>query len=309
MRLNKNYLICIVGPTAVGKTSNAIKVAQFFESEIVSADSRQFYKELELGTAKPNDQELAQVRHHLVNSLSIHDDYDVGKFEKEALAIIDDIHTRHSLAIMVGGSGLFVDAVCHGLDEFPEVKPGLRDELNAVLKSKGLEILVEELKITDPEYYQLVDIHNPQRIIRALEVIRSTGRKFSSFRNRAKIERPFEIIKIGLTMDRDELYKRIDERMDIMLAQGLVEEAKELLPFKQLNALQTVGYQEIFPYLEGEYDYEEAVRLLKRNSRRYAKRQLTWFRRDESVKWFEPNQIDEILSWLKNQLEGSEAKN
>lgn len=309
MRLNKNYLICIVGPTAVGKTSNAIKVAQFFESEIVSADSRQFYKELELGTAKPNVQELAQARHHLVNSLSIHDDYDVGKFEKEALAIIDDIHTRHSLAIMVGGSGLFVDAVCHGLDEFPEVKPGLRDELNAVLKSKGLEVLVEELKITDPEYYQLVDIHNPQRIIRALEVIRSTGRKFSSFRNRAKIERPFEIIKIGLTMDRDELYKRIDERMDIMLAQGLVEEAKELLPFKLLNALQTVGYQEIFPYLEGEYDYEEAVRLLKRNSRRYAKRQLTWFRRDESVKWFEPNQIDEILSWLKNQLEGSEAKN
>lgn len=309
MHLNKNYLICIVGPTAVGKTSNAIKVAQFFETEIISADSRQFYKELEIGTAKPNDDELAQAKHYLVNSLSIHDEYDVGKFEREALAIINTIHAKHSLAIMVGGSGLFVDAVCYGLDEFPEVKPGLRDELNAELKNKGLAPLVEELKMNDPEYFQTVDVHNPQRIIRALEVIRSTGRKFSSFRNKARKERPFEVIKIGLTMDRDKLYERIDQRMDIMLAQGLIEEAKQFLPFQHLNALQTVGYQEIFPYLEGEYDYEEAVRLLKRNSRRYAKRQLTWFRRDESVKWFEPNQLDEMLSWLKRQLEGAETKN
>lgn len=309
MHLNKKHLICIVGPTAVGKTTNAIKVAQIFKTEIVSADSRQFYRELEIGTAKPDEHELAQAKHHLVNSLSIHDEYDVGKFEREALSIISQIHKAHDVAIMVGGSGLFVDAVCNGLDEFPEVKTGLREELNAELKNKGLAPLVEELKISDPEYFQVVDIQNPQRVIRALEVIRSTGRKFSSFRRKTRKERPFEVIKIGLTMDRDELYGRIDERMDLMLAHGLVEEAKEFLPFKQLNALQTVGYQEIFPYLEGEYGYEEAVRLLKRNSRRYAKRQLTWFRKDESVKWFEPNQSEEMLTWLKDKLEGPETKN
>jgi len=309
MDRNKNYLICIVGPTAVGKTAIAIKIAQHLKTEIISADSRQFYRELKIGTAKPDEVELSQARHHLVNSLSITDEYDVGKFEKEAINIIEHIHDAHQVAIMVGGSGLFVDAVCNGLDEFPEVKDGVREQLNSELADKGLATLVEELKNSDPEYFDLVDQQNPQRIIRALEVIRSTGLKFSSFRRKKAKSRPFEIIKIGLTMEREVLYNRIDQRMDMMIEQGLFEEAKIFLPYKNLNALQTVGYQEIFPYLEGEYDYEEAIRLLKRNSRRYAKRQLTWFRRDDAVNWFDPTQYNEILSWLNSVLEGPEPKN
>lgn len=298
----KKHLICIVGPTAVGKTAMGIQIAQFLKTEIISADSRQFYQELEIGTAKPDAQELRQAKHHLVNSLSIHDAYDVGLFEKEAMGVIQQIHEKKDAVVMVGGSGLFVDAVCNGLDEFPEVKEGMRDELNTEFKNAGLQALVDELKDSDPEYYEIVDRQNPQRVIRALEVIRSTGKKFSDFRRRSKKERPFDVIKIGLTMDRDKLYQRIDQRMDIMIEQGLFEEAEKFLPFKELNALQTVGYQEIFPYLEGEYDYEEAVRLLKRNSRRYAKRQLTWFKKDESVKWFEPSESKEILDWLSSQL-------
>ena len=298
----KKYLICVVGPTAVGKTAMGIKIAQLLQTEIISADSRQFYRELEIGTAKPDAYELEEAKHHLVNSLSIHDSYDVGLFEKEAIALINNIHKEKDAVVMVGGSGLFVDAVCNGLDEFPEVEEGMRDRLNLEFRETGLETLVNELKESDPEYFEMVDRNNPQRVIRALEVIRSTGKKFSEFRNRIKRERPFEVIKIGLTMDREMLYRRIDQRMDLMLEQGLVEEAKAFLPFKHLNALQTVGYQEIFPYLEGAYDYEEAVRLLKRNSRRYAKRQFTWFNKDESVKWFDVSEQTELLAWLSQNL-------
>lgn len=300
--MNNKYLICIVGPTAVGKTSTAIKVAQMLGTEIISSDSRQFYKELELGTAKPDSLELSQAKHHLVNSLSIHDNYDVGQFEKDALSKIQEVHQASNFVVMVGGSGLFVDAVCNGLDAFPEVKNGMREQLNEEFKEFGLNPLVRELEVKDPEYYEIVDRKNPQRIIRALEVIRSTGKMFSHFRKRTVIKRPFEVIKIGLTMERELLYQRIDQRMDLMIEKGLFEEAKQFLPYKHLNALQTVGYQEIFPYLEKEYDYEEAVRLLKRNSRRYAKRQLTWFGKDESVTWFEPNRVDELLNWLKRTL-------
>ena len=302
METLKKYLTCIVGPTAVGKTSTAIKVAQFLNTEIISADSRQFYKELEIGTAKPDALELSEAKHHLVNSLSIHDEYDVGQFEGDALAIINQVHERNNSVVMVGGSGLFIDAVCNGLDEFPEIEDGLRDTLNDEFKQNGLQRLVDELEGKDPEYWSIVDRKNPQRIIRALEVIRSTGKKFSDFRKRSKKERPFEVIKIGLTMEREQLYGRIDRRMDIMIEQGLFEEAKQFIPYKSLNALQTVGYQEIFPYLEGDYDYAEAVRLLKRNSRRYAKRQLTWFRKDESVEWFEPSNTEQILDYIDQKI-------
>ncbi len=304
----KKYLICIVGPTAVGKTSLSIQLAEFLGAEIISSDSRQFYEELNLGTAKPNDDELKMVSHHLINSLSIHDEYDVGKFEKEAIQIIENLHELNDFVVMVGGSGLFVDAVCNGLDTFPEVKAGMRDQLNLELEQNGLDALTDELKAKDPEYFEIVDSKNPQRVIRALEVIRSTGQKFSHFRKREKRERSFEVIKIGLEMDREVLYQRIDLRMDLMIEQGLFEEAKALLPFKHLNALQTVGYQEIFPYLEGEYDYEEAVRLLKRNSRRYAKRQLTWFRKDPEVNWFQPEQKTEVFSLLSKNLKLSKTK-
>ena len=257
---------------------------------------------MEIGTAKPDALELSEAKHHLVNSLSIHDEYDVGQFESDALAIINQVHERNGSVVMVGGSGLFVDAVCNGLDEFPEIEEGLRDTLNDEFKQKGLQRLVGELEGKDPEYWSIVDRKNPQRIIRALEVIRSTGKKFSDFRKRSKKERPFEVIKIGLTMEREQLYGRIDRRMDIMIEQGLFEEAKQFLPYKSLNALQTVGYQEIFPYLEGDYDYAEAVRLLKRNSRRYAKRQLTWFRKDESVEWFEPSNTEQILGYIDQKI-------
>ena len=309
MSSRKRYLICIIGPTAVGKTSLSLRIASWLGAEVLSADSRQFYRELKIGTAKPSEHELSQIPHHLIDSLSIHDEYDVGLFEKESLKIIKELHLKDQFVVMVGGSGLFVNAVCEGLDEFPEVKEGMRDQLNVEFQKDGLEKLVQELLKADPEYAQIVDLKNPQRIIRALEVIRSTGHKFSSFRKSQKKPRPFEVIKIGLEMDREILYQRIDQRMDEMIEQGLFEEAKNLLPFKHLNALQTVGYQEIFPFLEGIYDYVEAVRLLKRNSRRYAKRQLTWFKKDSSVRWFNPNKAEEIIRYLSESLEFPEAKN
>lgn len=299
------FLICIVGPTAVGKTAMAIRVANHFHAEIISADSRQFYQELEIGTAKPTKEELSQAPHHFINSLSITEDYDVGRFEKEAIEKIAQLHEESRVVVMAGGSGLFVNAVCQGLDEFPPVKEGMREKLNQTLQSGGSDGLVDELREKDPAYAEIVDLKNPQRVIRALEVIRSTGKPFSSFRKKSVKERPFQSIKIGLTLDRNLLYERIDQRMDQMIESGLFEEAEHFLECKDLNALQTVGYQEIFPFLEGEYDKEEAIRLLKRNSRRYAKRQLTWFKKDESVHWFKPDQKMEILGFLDAEIKKS----
>lgn len=296
--VKRNRLVVIVGPTGVGKTHLSIVLAKQFKTEIISADSRQFYRETEIGTAKPNAIELSAAPHHLINSLSIQDDYSVGDFEKQALSIITELHKVHSSVILVGGSGLYVDAVCYGLDQFPSLAPKFREELNAEYAQNGLEPLQKELFERDPEYHAIVDLKNPQRVIRALEVIRGSGKTFTSLRKRRKIQRPFEIIKIGLEMDREKLYDRIDLRMDLMIDQGLFEEAEKLHPFKELNALQTVGYQEIFGYLEGDYDKTEAVRLLKRNSRRYAKRQMTWFKKDQSTHWFQPHQVEEIFNLL-----------
>lgn len=305
----KKYLICVVGPTAVGKTALGIELAQSFGTEILSADSRQFYKELQIGTAKPTLSELNGAPHHFINSLSIHDAYDVGKYEKEAMAKLELLFEEKDVVILVGGSGLFVNAVCTGLDELPDVKPNVREQLNAELKDKGLDQLNEELKSTDPEYYQIVDLKNPQRVIRALEVIRSTGKKFSDFRKREPAARPFNVLSVGLELEREELYKRIDLRMDQMIEAGLFEEAQTLYDYKYLNPLQTVGYSEIFGYLAGDYDKEEAIRLLKRNSRRYAKRQLTWFKRNPHTVWFDPNNSEQVLKYLKEKLKLPETKN
>ncbi len=302
-------LICVVGPTAVGKTSLAIELATWLKTEILSADSRQFYREMEIGTAKPDADELGQAPHHFINNLSINDPYDVGQYEKEALQCMDRLFKTHDQVIMVGGSGMFVDAVCHGLDQFPKIPDTVREELNLQLVENGLAFLQEELKNSDPEYFDIVDIQNPQRVIRALEVIRFTGQKFSSFRSGTKSKRPFNIIKIGLEMDRSVLYDRIDRRMDVMIELGLFEEAESLLGHRKHNALQTVGYKEIFQFLDGDYDKEESIRLLKRNSRRYAKRQLTWFKKDSSTTWFEPSKIQEIKSYVKQQLEFFVAEN
>lgn len=307
--MSKKYLICVVGPTAVGKTALGITLAQAFDTEIISADSRQFYKELEIGTAKPSPSELSAVPHHFINTLSIHDAYDAGKYENEVLAKLEILFAEKDIVILVGGSGLFVNAVCVGLDDLPDVKPSMREQLNAELKAKGLEQLNEELKSADPEYYEVVDLKNPQRVIRALEVIRSTGKKFSDLRKREPAVRPFNVLSIGLELEREILYKRIDLRMDQMIAEGLFEEAKRFHEFRDLNPLQTVGYSEIFGYLDGNYDKEEAIRLLKRNSRRYAKRQLTWFKRDANTVWFDPNRSEGILKHLESKLELPKAKN
>ncbi|GAB3223360.1 tRNA (adenosine(37)-N6)-dimethylallyltransferase MiaA [Algoriphagus aestuariicola] len=301
MAVQKN-LILVVGPTAVGKTDLCINLAKKFKTEIVSCDSRQFYRELNLGTAKPSPDELSQVPHHLINSLSIEDNYDVRRFEHDALEILDTIFKDGSIAVMTGGSGLFADAVTRGFDEIPDIDPDIRKRVISDYQSYGLDWLQTEVSRVDPEYYALVDRQNPQRLMRALEVFLGTGIKFSGFRQRKKTERPFRVIKIGLEREREELYHRIDQRMDQMINQGLFEEAESLFEKRHLNALQTVGYSEIFGYLEGNYDRSETIRLLKRNSRRYAKRQLTWFRRDPEIRWFHPDQLEEILSWLETQI-------
>ncbi|WP_226388935.1 tRNA (adenosine(37)-N6)-dimethylallyltransferase MiaA [Penaeicola halotolerans] len=301
--MKKKYLLVVVGPTAVGKTDLCLDLATYFHTEIISADARQFYQEMVLGTAKPSEEELSRVKHHLINNLSIHQNYNIAQFEKDVLQILDQAFQSHDIMILTGGSGLYVQAVCEGIDEMPSIPSALRASLNLQYQEKGLVWLQEEVKKLDPVYYEQVDRQNPQRLIRALEVCLHTSKPFSDFRVKDKVERPFEIIKIGLTRPREELYERIDHRMDLMIEAGLFEEAKSLYEHRALNALQTVGYQEIFAHLEGKYDREEAIRLLKRNSRRYAKRQLTWFGKDESIHWFHPDQRQEIIQWVKEEME------
>ncbi|GHN00951.1 tRNA dimethylallyltransferase 1 [Cytophagales bacterium WSM2-2] len=290
-------LIVIVGPTAVGKTAAAISVAEKLGTEIVSADSRQVFKELNIGTAKPSTDELRKVVHHFISNKSIHDDFDAGKYGREALALIKSLFTRFEHLVMVGGSGLYIKAALEGFDDMPEVRQGLREEITKEFLDKGLSWLQEQVEKADPDYFSSVDKQNPQRLMRALELLRSTDKSMGDLRVKKKMEHPFEVIKIGLNVSREELYRRIDTRMDDMIETGLFDEAKSFYEFRELNALQTVGYREIFDYLDQQYDYEEAVRLLKRNSRRYAKRQLTWFQRDNEVNWFETE--GGIIRWLE----------
>ncbi|MBN3583483.1 tRNA (adenosine(37)-N6)-dimethylallyltransferase MiaA [Algoriphagus aestuarii] len=299
----QNYLILVVGPTAVGKTDLCLNLAKKFNTEIISCDSRQFYRETNLGTAKPAITELELVKHHFINSLSIEETYDVKRFEKEVIELLVELFQEKSAVIMTGGSGLFADAVVNGLDEMPDLDPSFREEVIQEYESNGLEFLQAEVSKIDPVYFEVVDRNNPQRLMRAIEVFRGTGKPFSSFRVKQKAKRNFKTIKIGLERDREELYQRIDLRMDQMIAAGLFEEAESLFEKRDLNALQTVGYQEIFGYLEGKYDQEEAIRLLKRNSRRYAKRQMTWFRKDPEIHWFSPEDEKGILELLKSQME------
>ena len=303
MNLKKNILVSVVGPTAVGKTALAIEIAKYFNTEIVSADSRQFYREMNIGTAKPDKEELAQVKHHFIDSHSIKSHYSVGVYEKEALVLLDELFQRHDVVVLVGGSGLFFKAIWEGFDEMPAVDLELRASLNRWFEEEGLEPMLKELKEKDPEYFGLVDQQNHQRVIRALEVIRSSGETFTSFRKGKTVSnRNFVNLKFGLNMDREILFDRINKRMDLMIDAGLFEEAEALFPYKDHNALQTVGYTEIFNYLDGKYDREEAMRLLKRNSRRYAKRQLTWFRKDEEIKWYQPNESERIIRLIADSL-------
>jgi tRNA dimethylallyltransferase len=292
----------VVGPTAVGKTELCVKLARRFGAEIVSADSRQFFRELNIGTAKPTAAEQGGVRHHFVNSHGIAENYNAGTFERDALAKLDELFTRNPVAILTGGSGLYIRLVTEGMDEMPPASPEVRAGLNEAFEREGLTPLLERLDQLDPAYAATVDRANPQRIMRALEVCLSTGQPYSAFRQGKKAERPFRTLKIGLNRDRQELYDRIDRRMDAMLTAGLVEEARSLLPYRHHNALQTVGYSEVFGYLDGQYDYPEMVRLLKRNSRRYAKRQLTWFTRDPDIRWFHPDAYEDIVRYIEGEI-------
>jgi tRNA dimethylallyltransferase len=297
----QKYLIVIVGPTAVGKTGLSLKLAKELKCSIVSADSRQLFREMNIGTAKPSVRDLEEVQHYFINSHSIKDDYSVGKYEEEAVKLLEDLFQQNNIQILVGGSGLYVKAVCEGFDEFPDIDPSIRNSLNKTFEAEGLIPLLHELYSKDPEYFEMVDRANVHRIIRALEVFRQTGIPFSAYRKNIRKERPYKIIKIGIHCDRKKLYQRIDERMDQMLAEGLLEEAKSLYAYRHKSALQTVGYSEIFDFMDGKQDWEETVRLLKRNSRRYAKRQMTWFNKDKEIVWFEAGEEDKILSYIESQ--------
>ncbi|MEY4383095.1 MAG: hypothetical protein RI995_637 [Bacteroidota bacterium] len=283
----KHLLIVVAGPTAVGKTAYCVELAKKYNTEIISADSRQFYKELSIGTAKPSLEEQGGVVHHFIDSHSIHDYFSPGDFEREALKVLDKLFQKHAVVLATGGSGLYLKALTDGLDEMPEVDLALRQSLNLRLENGGIEVLAKELQQLDPEYAAKVDTQNPQRIVRALEVCLSTGKPYSSFRNAKKADRPFEIQKICLDRPREILYQRIDDRMDDMLKRGLVEEAKQFEKFKDLYALKTLGYKEVYGYLNGDYQEAEMIRLLKRNSRHYAKKQLTWFRHQGEYEFVE----------------------
>ena len=281
---NKNKrLIVISGATAIGKTALSIQLAQHFNSEIISADSRQFYKELKIGAAQPSEEELATIKHHFIGNLSVTEDYNVGLYEKDTLALLQNLFKINDTLIMVGGSGLYIDAICLGLDTFPEVDEKIKKELIAEYKNKGITFLQEELKKTDSDYFEMVDINNHQRLIRALSVIRKSGKMFSSFKNKKSMKRNFKISHFSLEMERNKLYERINRRVDTMMEEGLVNEVENLIPYRNKNALQTVGYKELFAFFDGEMNLEEAIEKIKQNTRRFAKRQISWFKRDENI--------------------------
>ena len=294
-------LTVIVGPTAVGKTDYSIGLAKEYGSPIISCDSRQIFREMKIGTAPPSPEQLAAVKHYFIFSHSVSQYYTAGKYELEALAIINELFKTHDRLVVVGGSGLYVDALCYGLDDFPPADIELRNQLMERLEREGLESLRLELKQLDPESYYSMDIANRQRIVRALEVTLTTGRKFSSFKTNKAKERPFKINRIVLSMPREELYERINRRVDQMFDAGLVREVESLVRYRDMPALQTVGYKEIFEYLDGKHSLETARELIKRNSRRYAKRQMTWFRRDKEIAWFEKPTPEAVIKYLEQK--------
>lgn len=294
------YLISIVGPTAIGKTALSIKLGEHFNAEIISADSRQFYKEMNIGTAVPSQEELNAVKHHFIQHKSIKDNYSVGDFERDAISKLKELHQKNQIAIMAGGSGLYVKAVTNGLDYFPEVDTYIRTKLNTQLKTEGLISLQEQLKILDHKAYKTIAIDNPQRVIRALEVCIGTGKPYTSFLTNPEKNRAFKTITIGLDAERSIIYDRINQRVDLMIKNGLLEEIETLIPYKQLNALKTVGYKELFEYFDGNSTLEFAISEIKKNTRRFAKRQLTWFRKDESIIWFDyKTPIEDILKHIR----------
>ena len=298
----KKTLVILLGPTGVGKTELCLSLAEELNTEIVSCDSRQFFRELKIGTAAPTEAQMQRVKHHLVGNLSIFDYYSCGRFEIDALKKLDELFLSKDVVLMTGGSMLYIDAICKGIDDIPNVDQNLRDSLHERYANEGIDNILAELKLLDPEYYDMVDKKNHKRIIHALEICLTSGKTFSSFRKETAKERPFDIIKIGLNLPREELYDRINKRVDIMFEEGLLEEAKKFYPHRNLNSLNTVGYKELFEYFDGNWGLDFAKNMIKQNSRRYAKKQLTWFNRDKDINWFRPDQQKEILSFLKNRL-------
>lgn len=302
LETDKPLLIVVCGATASGKTALAIDIARQWNAEIISCDARQFYREMSIGTAKPTDEELAAVPHHFINNLSIHDEYTVGDYEAEAAAFLDTYFQSHRVGVLVGGSGLFLRAVCEGMDKFPDIEPAVRETLEANFQAQGIAYLQTELQRLDPVAYAQIDIHNHRRLLRALEVCIQTQKPFSSFQQHTAKERAFTCIKIGIRWERNTLYDRINQRVDTMVAQGLVEEAQKLYAWRELTALRTVGYQEIFEYMNGQHSLATAIDLIKQHSRNYAKRQETWFRREKDVHWFDfPSQREEIFTFLEKR--------
>jgi len=288
-------LLIILGPTASGKTELAIRAAQWLDTEIISADSRQFYRELSIGTAKPSPEQLSAVRHHFIGHLSVTEDYNIARFENDAIELLEVLFEKHDVVVMCGGSGLYIDAVCHGIDEQPEHNPQIRKQLTEKYREKGIGYLQEQLQKLDPGYFNTVDISNPQRLLRAVEVCLITGKPYSGYRKGELKDRSFRIVKIGLEISREKLTERINRRTDEMIGAGLVDEVKGLFSYRHLNALNTVGYKEIFCYLDGEWSLEEATEKIKINTRRYAKRQMTWFRKDKTVTWIDPELFSPVV--------------
>tara|TARA_B110000263_G_scaffold46467_1_gene38553 strand:+ start:4884 stop:5789 length:906 start_codon:yes stop_codon:yes gene_type:complete len=295
---NKKNLIVIAGPTAIGKTSLSIKLAKKLKTEIISCDSRQFYKELSIGTAVPSEDELKKIQHHFIQNLSIKEGYNIGEFEKDAILKIESLFKKYNNVILVGGSGLYIDAVCKGIDILPDISKKIRENLNIQYKKNGLAWLQNEVKELDPEYFEYVDTKNPQRLMRSLETYTASGKKISSLHKKKDKKRDFNIIKIGLEIDRELLYRKINSRVDKMINDGLIEEAKDLIKYRHYNALNTVGYKELFDFLDGNSNLETAIEKIKQNTRRLAKRQITWFKRDKSINWFTIDEYQEIVKTI-----------
>lgn len=297
----KNFLIVILGPTGVGKSDLSLGIALRFNSEIISADSRQFYREMKIGTAVPPEDHLRKVRHHFIGFLSVKDYFSASLFERSVLELLESLYEKGMVAVMTGGSGMYIDAVCNGIDEIPDIDPASRRKYNEKFRTQGIESLRSELRFIDPDFYKKVDLRNQKRIIRALEVYDSTGHRYSEFLTRRKVQRDFEIIKIGLKREKEELYARINSRVDEMIRQGLEHEASCLYDLRDLNPLKSVGYREFFDFFDGKISRDKAIELIKRNSRHYARRQMTWWNRDKDIVWFNPDAVEDIIKYTEHR--------